>query len=162
MATFYIQLTHKLGSKPIERVAAQLSYSLSKSFNFSEEAYLEFLKTNFPDYNKRMVTVPVSFQFNIPVKDEITKETKVIQGILSKEEGRGGREKSKEEKDWYKAASGLSAEQKIFDKLQEQFSDQPCLMVNGFHENYMIKVIKEKIQQDKKRIELSDQVTISF
>ena len=129
---------------------------------FSEEAYLEFLKTNFPDYNKGMVTVPVSFQFNIPVKDETTKETKVIQGILSKEEGRGEREKSKEEKDWYKAASGLSAEQKIFDKLQEQFSDQPCLMVNGFHENYMIKVIKEKIQQDKKRIELSDQVTISF
>ena len=101
---------------------------------FSEEAYLEFLKTNFPDYNKGMVTVPVSFQFNISVKDETTKETKVIRGILSKEEARGEREKSKQEKDWYKAASGLRAEQKIFDKLQEQFSDQPCLMVNGFHE----------------------------
>ena len=109
-----------------------------------------------------MVTVPVSFQFNIPVKDETTKETKVIQGILSKEEGRGEREKSKEEKDWYKAASGLSAEQKIFDKLQEQFSDHPCLLVNGFKEQDMIRVIKEKMKDIKGKGELSEQVKIFF
>ena len=109
-----------------------------------------------------MVTVPVSFQFNIPIKDGNGKKTKV-HGILSKEGERNDSiNKSKEEKVWLKAASGHRAEQKIYDKLQEQFSDQPCLMLNGFHENYMIKVIKEKIQQDKKRIELSDQVTFSF
>ncbi len=121
---------------------------------------MEFLKNNFSCYNERMVAVPISFQFNIPVKDETTKETKVIHGIVSEEEVRGEREKSKKEKDWCKAGSGLRAEQKIFDKLQEQFSDHPCLLVNGFKEQDVIKVIKEKNRRIKKGIKLSDQVKI--
>ena len=98
-----------------------------------------------------MVTVPVSFQF----------KTKV-HGILSKKGERNDSiNKSKEEKVWLKAASGHRAEQKIFDKLQEHFSDQPCLLVNGFCENFLIKVAKEKIPKRKTGIKLSDQVKIS-
>ena len=120
---------------------------------------MEFLTTNFPRYNERIVAVPVRFNYNIPVKDEATKETKVIHGIVSEEEGRGEREKSKKEKDWFKAASGLRAEEKIFDKLQEQFSDHPCLLVNGFKEQDMIKVIKEMLKDIiKGKGELSEQV----
>ena len=107
-----------------------------------------------------MVTVPVSFQFNIPVKDAIEKKTKVTHGIVSERREGGEMEKCKEEKDWYKAASGLRAEQKIFDKLQEQFSDQPCLLVNGFHEQDMIKVIREEIKGIKGKGKLSDKVRI--
>ena len=108
-----------------------------------------------------MVTVPVSFKFNIPIKDGIGKKTKV-HGILSKEGERNDSiNKSKEEKVWLKAASGHRAEQKIFDKLQEHFSDQPCLLVNGFCENFLIKVAKEKIPKRKTVIKLSDQVKIS-
>ena len=108
-----------------------------------------------------MVTVPVSFQFNIPIKDGNGKKTKV-HGILSKEGERNDSiNKSKEEKVWLKAASGHRAEQKIYDKLQEQFSDQPCLLVNGFCENFLIKVAKEKIPKRKTGIKLSDQVKIS-
>ena len=108
-----------------------------------------------------MVTVPVSFQFNIPIKDGNGKKTKV-HGILSKEGERNDSiNKSKEEKVWLKAASGHRAEQKIFDKLQEHFSDQPCLLVNGFCENFLIKVAKEKIPKRKMGIKLSDQVKIS-
>ena len=84
----------------------------------------------------------------------------MIHGIVTEEEGEGKGEKSKEEKDWYKAASGLKAEQKIFDKLQEQFSDQPCLLVNGFHEQDLIKVIREEIKEIKGKGKLSDQVRI--
>ena len=128
--------THKIVS-PRAPVRAK-NHLIPQSFKkISEEAYLEFLKANFPDYKKGMVTVPVSFQFNIPVKDETTKKTKVVHGIVKEEEGKGEREKSKVEKDWYKAASGLRAEQKIFDKVLEQFYDQPCMMVNGFHEKDM-------------------------
>ena len=127
-----------------------------------DAAYLEFLTTNFPCYNEQMVAVPVSFHFNIPVKDEVTKESHIIQGILIEEEGRGEREKSKKEKDWYKAASGLRGEQKIFDKIQEQFSDRPCLLVNGFKEQDMIKVIKERIKDIKGKGKLSEQVKIFF
>ena len=117
-----------------------------------DKAYLEFVTTNFPCYNEQMVAVPVSFHYNI----------NFIHGIVSEEEGRGEREKSKKEKDWFKAASGLRAEEKIFDKLQEQFSDHPCLLVNGFKEQDVIKVIKEKIRRIKKGIKLSDQVKISL
>ena len=99
-----------------------------------------------------MVTLPISFQFNIPVNKKVT------HGIVGEERGGGEREKSREETNWYKAASGLRAEQKIFDKLQEQFSDHPCLLVNGFYEQNMVKVIKEGI--DRKGIQLSDQVYI--
>ena len=100
-----------------------------------------------------MVTVPVSFQYNI------TFNKKVTHGIVSEE---GEKEKSTEEKNWYKAASGLRAEQKIFDKLQEQFSDNPCLLVNGFKEQDMIKVIKEMIKNEGGKGKLGDQVKISF
>ena len=79
------------------------------------------LKTNFFHYNERMVKVPVSFQFNIPVKDDTTKETKVIHGIVSEEKGKGEREKSKEEKRKYlfycKAGRAITNwEQKIKDQ----------------------------------------------
>ena len=78
-----------------------------------------------------------------------------------REEGVGvERQKSREEKNWYKSASGQRAEQKIFDKLQEQFSDQPCLLVNGFKEQDMIKVIKETIKETERKGKLSDQVKI--
>ena len=60
-----------------------------------DAAYLEFLTTNYSCYNERIVAVPVSFNYNIPVKDEATKETKVIHGIVE-EEGMGEREGEKQ------------------------------------------------------------------
>ena len=114
-----------------------------------DAAYLEFLTTNYSCYRERIVAVPVSFNYNIPVKDEATKETKVIHGIVE-EEGMGEREKSKKQKEWCKAARGLRAEEKIFDKLREQFSEQPCLLLNGFKEQSMLKVIKEKNRKRNK------------
>ena len=107
-----------------------------------------------------MVAVPVSFHFNIPVKDEVTKESHIIQGILSEEEGRGEREKSKKQKEWCKAARGLRAEEKIFDKLREQFSEQPCLLLNGFKEQFMFKLIKEKNQKKERMKLINEQVSL--
>ena len=99
-----------------------------------------------------MVTIPVSFQY----KDLKT------HGIVSDDVGRKGGEKSKDESNWIKAVSGLRAEQRIFDKIQRHFSDKPCLLVNGFTEHDLIKVVKSKLQQEKKGIELSEKVNIQF
>ena len=100
-----------------------------------------------------MVTVPVSFQY----KDVKT------HGIVSDDAGeRKGGEKSKEERNWIKAVSGLRAEQRIFDEIQRYISDKPCLLVNGFTEHDLIKVVKSKLQQEKKRIELSNEVKADF
>ena len=99
-----------------------------------------------------MVTIPVSFQY---------KGLKT-HGIVSDDVGRKGGEKSKDESNWIKAVSGLRAEQRIFDKIQRHFSDKPCLLINGFTEHDLIKVVKSKLQQEKKGIELSEKVNIQF
>ena len=120
---------------------------------FLVDEYHKFLKTNFPLYNERMVTIPVSFQY---------KELKT-HGIVSDDVGRKGGEKSKDyERTWIKDASGLRAEQRIFDKIQRHFSDKPCLLINGFTEHDLIKVVKSKLQKEKKGIQLSDQVKTDF
>ena len=103
------------------------------------DVYCDFLKDNFPHYNKRMVSVPVSFQY-----------TNVrTHGIV------GDNGENKGSKEWTKATSGLRAEQKIFDEIQRQFSDKPCLLINGFSEHDLIKVVKSKLQQDNNGIQLS-------
>ena len=119
---------------------------------YLDDEYCHFLKTNFPHYNERMVTIPVSFQY----KDLKT------HGIVSDDVGRKGGEKSKDESNWIKAVSGLRAEQRIFDKIQRHFSDKPCLLINGFTEHDLIKVVKSKLQKEKKGIQLSDQVKTDF
>ena len=120
---------------------------------YLDDEYCQFLKTNFPHYNERMVTIPVSFQY---------KNLKT-HGIVSDDVGRKGGEKSKDyERTWIKDASGLRAEQRIFDKIQRHFSDKPCLLINGFTEHDLIKVVKSKLQQEKKGIELSEKVKIQF
>ena len=120
--------------------------SLTKEVRLNDE-YSKFLNDNFSHYNERMVTVPLSFQY----KDLRT------HGIVSDDEGRKAGETSK---DWKKATSGLRAEQKIFDEIQRQFSDQPCLLMNGFSEQNLFKVLKSKLQQDKNGIQLSEQVIV--
>ena len=116
---------------------------------FLVDEYREFLKTNFPRYNEQMVTIPVSFQY----KDLKT------HGIVSDDVGRKGSEKSKDcERTWIKDTSGIRAEQRIFDKIQRHFSDKPCLLMNGFTEHDLIKVVKSMLQKEKKGFQLSNQV----
>ena len=122
--------------------------SFTKEVCLSNE-YSKFLKDNFPHFNERMVSVPVSFQY----KDVRT------HGIVGND---GGRKEVEINKDWIKATSGLRAEQQIFDKIQKQFPNKPCLLMNGFTEHNLLKVIKNKIQQDKNGIQLSDQVFVSI
>ena len=119
--------------------------TLTKEVCLGDE-YSEFLKANFPHFNERMVTVPVSFQY----KDVRT------HGIVS--DNSEVKKVGEISKDWIKATSGLRAEQKIFDEIQRQFSDQPCLLMNGFSEHNLFKVIKSKLQQNKNGIQLSEQV----
>ena len=102
-----------------------------------------------------MVTVPVSFQY----KDVQGVKT---HGIVRDDGGREGDDVSKEEKDWNKAVSGLRAEQRIFEELQRQFSDQPCLLMNGFNEQDLIKVVKSKLQKKGKCDALSGEANNNF
>ena len=122
---------------------------------FQDDEFSEFLKKNFPHFNERMVTVPVSFQYK---KMQGVK----THGIVRDDGGRKGEDVSKEEKSWNKAVSGLRGEQRIFEELQRQFSDQPCLLMNGFNEQDLIKVAKSKLQKKGKCDALSNEVKTRF
>ena len=98
-----------------------------------------------------MVTVPVSFQY----KDVQGVKT---HGIVMDDGGRKGEEISKEEKEWNKRVSGIRAEQRLFDLLQRLFSDEPCLLMNGFNESDLIKVVESNLQKRGKCDVLSDEV----
>ena len=55
--------------------------------------------------------------------------------------------------DWVKAASGQYAEERVFSMLEKRFSNQSCLLVNGFTEKDLVKVIKENIIEEKKLLQ---------
>ena len=122
---------------------------------YIDDEFCEFLRRNFPEYKERMVTVPVSFQY---------KEMQGVQthGIVRNDGGRKNDEVTREENDWQKAVSGLRAEQRIFDEIQSHFSDQPCLLMNGFSEHDLIKVMKSKLQKKGKCDALSNEVNTKF
>ena len=125
------------------------------TYTYVDDEFCEFLKSNFPEYNERMVTIPVSFQY---------KEMQGVRthGIVRNDGVRKNVEVSREENDWQKAVSGLRAEQRIFDEIQSHFSDQPCLLMNGFSEHDLIKVMKSKLQKKGKCDALSKEVNTKF
>ena len=98
-----------------------------------------------------MVTVPVSFQY---------KDVQGVKnhGIVRDDGGRKGEEISKEELEWNKRVSGIRAEQRLFDLLQRLFLDEPCLLMNGFNESDLIKVVESNLQKRGKCDVLSDEV----
>ena len=132
------------------------------------------------EYFKKMVTVPFSFQYNLGNQHGIPSKGKEIQQIKLKEEKKkrsegetsvmtatnklsvkgkdGGKQKIKADEPeselihkWIKGASGQSAEQLVCNMLQQRFSKESCLLVNGFKGNDLLKVIKENIDEDKKQ-----------
>ncbi len=140
-----------------------------------EKEFLRFLKDTFPHFNEKMVTVPISFQYNLggqhgvpniakKIREKMAEEEKKVQvGSKHKENHsdggniRGGKQKIKMEKteseiihNWEKAASGQEAEQRVYDMLQKRFSNEPCLLVHEFKENDLVKVIKENIDNEKR------------
>ena len=115
------------------------------------DEYLHFLKSSYPDHKTKLVSVPKSFQYS-NVKTH---------GIHS--EGRRRLENYEEEDrkqlhTWVTATAGGHAEEKIFNMMTRKFSDKPCLLVNGFTENDLLKVVRENLKKEGKGTEMSQQV----
>ena len=109
------------------------------------------MKSSYPDHKTKLVSVPKSFQYS-NVKTH---------GIHS--EGRRRLENYEEEDrkqlhTWVTATAGGAAEEKIFNMLKRKFSDKPCLLVNGFTENDLLKVVRENLKKEGKGTEMSQQV----
>ena len=67
--------------------------------------------------------------------------------ILEKSEGND----NKQLKEWNTAVRGQSSEQELFDVLQRKFANDPCLLVSGFKESDLIKVVKEHLKKERKK-----------
>ena len=151
---------------------------------FIEKEFLRFLKVTFPHFNEKMVTVPISFQYNLggqhgipskarQIREKLAEEEKIYQ-FWSKHEAthfdwnfiRGEKQKKKMGKTsselvhiFEKAASGQEAENKVYEMLQKKFSNEPCLLVHEFKENDLVKIIKENIDKKKKENRKEDDLT---
>ena len=60
---------------------------------------------------------------------------------------------------WVTATRGKSAEEEIFNMLTTMFSDEPCLLVSGFNENDLLKVVRENLRRKGKGLKLSEKVS---
>ena len=123
------------------------------------------MKNSYPDYKTKLVSVPRSFQYSVKTHG-IPSEGKML---LNKYKERENTEEdaeqcqriTKERKQfytWVKDTTGQWAEEKLFDKLTTMFSDEPCLLVSGFTENILLKVVRENLQKEGRGSEMSEQV----
>ena len=108
------------------------------------------MKSTYPDYKTKLVSVPKSFQYSVKTH-----------GIPS--EGRSMLENYEEEDrkqlhTWVTATAGKSAEEEIFNMLTTMFSDEPCLLVSGFTETDLLRVVRESLQKEGKGSEMSEKV----
>ena len=118
------------------------------------EEYLKFLKSTYPDYKTKLVSVPKSFQYSVKTH-----------GIPS--EGRSRLENYEGEDrrqlhTWVTSTAGKSAEEKLFNMLTTMFSDEPCLLVSGFTETDLLKVVRESLQKEGRGTEMSEKVPEHF
>ena len=109
------------------------------------------MKSTYPDYKKRLVSVPKCFKYSVKTHG-IPSEGR---NMLKNYEGED-REKLHT---WVTATRGKSAEEEIFNMLTTMFSDEPCLLVSGFNENDLLKVVRENLKRGKKGLKFSEKVS---
>ena len=133
------------------------------------------MKDTFPHFHETMVTVPISFQYNLGSQHGLPSRAKEIREKKLEEEKEkyelGKRKATSAEGDnkmcgkqtkkakqneselihsWEKAASGQFAEQRVYEILQKRFSNEPCLLVHEFKENDLLKVMRENFAQERR------------
>ena len=109
------------------------------------------MKSTYPDYKKRLVSVPKCFQYSVKTHG-IPSEGR---NMLKNYEGED-REKLHT---WVTETRGKSAEEEIFNMLTTMFSDEPCLLVSGFTENNLLKVVRENLRREGKGLKLTEKVS---
>ena len=119
---------------------------------FSGEEFLNHLHINFPYYNERLVTLPVSLKYKVNIHGVPDKRKDILKSC--------DEDDKKLIRSWDKEVSGKQSEVIIFNLLQQKCSGEPSLLVSSFCENYLFKVIRENLQNEKKGIELNEKVLL--
>ena len=113
------------------------------------------MKSTYPDYKTKLVSVPKSFQYSVKTHGIPSEGRRRLQNY----EG----DDRKQLHTWVTATAGQSAEEKIFNMLTTMFYDEPCLLVSGFTENDLLKVVRENLKNGKegKGSEISERVKVN-
>ena len=109
------------------------------------------MKSTYPDYKTRLVSVPKCFQYSVKTHGIPSEGRRMLKNY----EG----EDRKQLDAWVTATRGKSAEEEIFKMLTTMFSDEPCLLVSGFTENDLLKVVRENLRREGKGLKLSEKVS---
>ena len=143
-----------LGFCPIE-----LNMYLKMSVLILAEEYLNFLKSFYPDYKTKLVSVPRSFQYSVKTHGIPSEGKKLLKERKKKKRKKEDGEQLQRISYWVQDTTGKWAEEKIFNKLTSMFSDEPCLLVSGFTEADLLKVVRENFQKERIGSEMSEQVS---
>ena len=108
------------------------------------------MKRTYPDYKTRLVSVPKCFQYSVKTHGIPRQGRRLLRNYAGKD-----REKLQT---WVTATRGKTAEEEIFKMLTTMFSDEPCLLVSGFNENYLLKVVRENLRREGKGLKISEKV----
>ena len=106
-----------------------------------------------------MLTIPFYFEFD-------KKKLQQTEGIISTDKDYFADYKEDDTglfKQWMRAGRGMLAEYNVFRKLEHFFGNQKCLLVGGFDEKKLLKILKEDIERDLKlRKKFDNSLDMSF
>ena len=111
------------------------------------------MKSTYPDYKTKLVSVPKCFQYSVKTHGIPSEGRRMLKNYEGEEEER------EQLRTWVTATRGKSAEEEIFKMLTTMFSDEPCLLVSGFNENDLLKVVRENLRRKGKGLKLSEKVS---
>ena len=109
------------------------------------------MKSTYPDYKKRLVSVPKCFQYSVKTHGIPSEGRRMLKNYKGKDR--------KQLYTWVTATAGQSAEEEIFTMLTTMFLDDPCLLVSGFTENNLLKVVRENLRREGKGLKLTEKVS---
>ena len=117
------------------------------------------MKSTYPDYKTKLVSVPRSFQYNVKTHGIPSEGRRLLKKYKERKNTEEDAEQLRGISYWVQDTAGKWAEEKIFNKLTSMFSDEPCLLVSGFTEADLLKVVRENLQMERKGSEMSEQVS---
>ena len=109
------------------------------------------MKSTYPDYKTRLVSVPKCFQYTVKTHGIPNEGRRMLRNYAGKDR--------KKLHTWVTATRGKTAEEEIFKMLTTMFSDEPCLLLSGFNENDLLKVVRENLRREGKGLKLSEKVS---
>ena len=117
------------------------------------------MKSTYPDYKTKLVSVPRSFQYKVKTHGIPSEGRRLLKKYKERKNTEEDAEQLRGISYWVQDTAGKWAEEKIFNKLTSMFSDEPCLLVSGFTEADLLKVVRENLQKERIGSEMSEQVS---